>query len=649
MQKIDYAKELNSEQLAVVEHRGGPALVLAGAGTGKTRTIVYRIAHLLESGVPAHEILLLTFTNKAAREMMQRIEMLLGRGPTGLMGGTFHSVCNSLLRQYGFHIGVAPSFTILDSEDSTNLVSEAMGECGIGKHNRKQFPKPSYVQHLISFARNSCRELSEVVAEKSSEFELTGPKLMEVARRYDDKKRAAQLCDFDDLLCLMDVLLDHVPAVREQLSGRFKHIMVDEYQDTNRIQAKLIDKFGSVHRNVVVVGDDAQSIYAFRAADVDNILSFPERFGGAAMFRLESNYRSTTPILQLANASLEQNNKQFKKNLVAVRGKGDLPRFLGLPDRRAEASYVADAILDAIEGDCNLRDCAVLVRAAYHALDLELALQKRGIPYTMRGGMRFFERAHIKDVLAFLKVVQNHQDEIAWQRILKLEDGIGPKNAMIIAQKAATAPAFEALDGLVSSIPGERGKAALTRLISRLKQIRASADISKMIENILALGYHGYMKLAYEDHADRLDDLKALAAFARTYTELTPFLSDTTLAEDYRATRSDTGTVRDELVISTIHQAKGLEWKRVFLIGLAQGQFPHYKSMLSSVEIEEERRLFYVAVTRAKDLLYLTFPYSGMNQGGMTINQPSMFVAELPQDYLNVQWEEEEVIQMRNW
>lgn len=646
MGTIDYGKELNPEQLAVVEHRGGPALVLAGAGSGKTRTIIYRIAHLLESGVKPEEILLLTFTNKAAREMMDRITALLGAKPMGLLGGTFHSVCNVLLRQYGFHIGIAPSFTILDEEDATALIDESMADAGIGKHNRKQFPKPSHVQHLISFARNSCRELSEVVADKASSFEFAGPKLTEVARRYDEKKRAAQLCDFDDLLCLMVALLEHEPAVHQELSDRFRHIMVDEYQDTNRIQSRLIDLLAGVHRNVVVVGDDAQSIYAFRAADVDNILSFPERFGGAAMFKLQSNYRSTAPILTLANASLQMNNKQFKKQLTAVRGKGDLPRFLGLPDRRAEASWVADTVLDALEEDCELRDIAILVRAAYQALDIELALQKRGIPYTMRGGMRFFERAHIKDVLAYLKVIQNHRDEIAWQRILKLEDGIGPKTASLIAKAAAAAPDVEALTYITP--PGERAKAAYTTLVSRLKQVRDAEHVGKMLEGVLLLGYQAYMKTAYEDYADRVDDVKALVSFARTYTTLAPFLSDTTLAEEYRAAHASTAT-KDELVISTIHQAKGLEWKRVFLVGLAQGQFPHYKSMLSSVELEEERRLFYVAITRAKDMLYLTFPYSGMNQGGPVINQPSMFVAELPPEHLNVQWEEEQVIQMRNW
>ncbi len=635
MARIDYERDLNAEQHRVVTAPDGPTLVLAGAGTGKTRTIVYRIAYLLQQGVSADAIMLLTFTNRAAREMMQRIELLLGFTPRGLRGGTFHHVGNGLLREYGSRVGLAANFTILDSEDSEDLIASSIAEAGLAREDKRLFPKARLLHGIVSFARNSCQDLATVVSQRYSTFEDRIADIERMAHDYEKKKRAMNVVDFDDLLNLWASLLED-SEVGEQLSRRFHHILVDEYQDTNRIQGSIIKNLGRHHQNIFVVGDDAQSIYSFRAATVDNILEFPKLFPGASVFRLEENYRSRQPILDLANASLAENQNQFEKRLASTRGHGDRPAVQGCSDGREEAGWIADQIMDAYEEGGSLGDFAVLFRASYQALELELELGKRGIPYILRGGIRFFERAHIKDVVAHAKLVANWRDAMSWQRLLKLEQGIGVKTAAVLASAASSVSSWESL-GTILELPSisvsSAARASWGRLLDRLHALHNIDTVSRLLEKVMD-GYKDHVKISFENPEERLGDLEQLVTFSRRYKDLTAFLSESSLSEGFKGERIATASPdhgSDTLVLSTIHQAKGLEWTRVFVLGLIQGQFPHYRAMTSFKEFEEERRLFYVAVTRAKDYLYLTFPFSSLGSSGTLLQRPSVFLSELPQ------------------
>ncbi len=673
---IDFSRALNAQQVKVVYEGDGPCLVLAGAGTGKTRTIVYRVAYLLEHGVDPGKILLVTFTNKAAREMLGRIETLLGHAPAGLWGGTFHHVGHALLRRYGSRIGIAPNFTILDADDNSDFVTQVMAEQGISvKKDDKHFPSPDVIENLISFAVSSVRTLPELIAEWiPKHVQLTG-EITRIAEIYEQKKRARNVVSFDDLLSLWLRILRERPEVRSQLGGKFEYVLIDEYQDTNRLQGCIVEELardpapsreggigGAGQRNILVVGDDAQSIYAFRAATVENIMRFPEVFPGAKTFRLEQNYRSTQQILDLANASILSNRRQFEKELHAVRGKGSKPELVGCADGSQEARFVVDRILALQDEGESLLESAVLFRAAYHGMQIELALQKNRIPYIVRGGIRFFEQQHIKDVVAYLRVVSNPADELAWQRILKLEKGIGEKTAAEIIKSLIHNPPQPSLtlregDRSVPPLrvrggepPPQRGEEGLRKVRGRVDHLKTVAQVDKMIAYILEAFYEDYAEEKFENATDRIEDLEQLAIFAKNYETLEQFLADATLSEGFRGDRAsatDQNTGKEHLVLSTIHQAKGLEWKNVFVVGLVDGQFPHHKSRARREELEEERRLFYVASTRAKDRLWLTYPIAAMGSYGAAMNQPSLFVRELdPRLYKTMIEDEEDIIEV---
>ena len=661
---IDYEKELNKEQLQVVRAGDGPCLVLAGAGTGKTRTIVYRVAYLLEHGISPDKILLVTFTNKAAKEMLGRIEALFGRAPKGFWGGTFHHVGHALLRRYGARIGIAPNFTILDAEDNRELIKSIMIEQGIStKKDDKSFPSPDVVENLISFAASSVRSIPELIEQWfPKRASLITDNILRIAGAYEQKKRARNVVSFDDLLSLWLRLLKERADVADQLGGKFDYILIDEYQDTNRLQGLIVEELAGTPvrtvlgaqtqslpaRNILVVGDDAQSIYAFRAATVENIMRFPEVFSGAKTFRLEQNYRSTQSILNLANASILSNRRQFEKELRAINGAGAKPELVGCADPIQEARFVVDKIMELRESGESYNESAVLFRAAYHGMQIELTLQKAGIPYIIRGGIRFFEQAHVKDVISYLRVLVNPADEAAWQRILRLEEGIGAKTA----------------EEIIRTLKHENtktlsGKALVTsqRVQERVEKLKTFPQVDQMINYLLEAFYEEYAEAQFENARDRLEDLKQLAIFAGSYETLEQFLADASLSEGFRGERaaiagglaSEASEARppEYLVLSTIHQAKGLEWKNVFLVGLIDGQFPHHKSMARRDELEEERRLFYVAVTRAKERLFLTYPITSMGAYSMSMNQPSLFVREVsPRLYKTVIGDEEDVIEV---
>ncbi|TAK03915.1 ATP-dependent helicase [Patescibacteria group bacterium] len=627
--KIDYAGELNPEQLAVVEGGDGPCLVLAGAGSGKTRTVTYRVAYLLEGGVRPDEILLLTFTNKAAKEMLDRVEGLLGAGATGIWGGTFHSVANRLLRQYAPLVSRTPSFTILDEEDARDLIKLCVKEADVDTTARR-FPSPAVLKGIASYARNATIPVRDALTIKHPHFSDLAPVVERIAELYEARKAASDAVDFDDLLVLLLKLLRERPDVRDRLADRFRYVLVDEYQDTNALQAHIVRELSLVHRNLLVVGDDAQSIYSFRAADIRNILAFPELFPGATTFRLLTNYRSTPDILALANGVIAHNRDQFKKELRAVRPHEEKPSLVPAGTDAEEARYIAEQALQLRDEGTPLCEIAVLFRASFHSQSLEFELMKRDIPYEYRGGMKFFERAHVKDLVAHLRLIANPKDEAAWMRVLSLQGGIGLVTAGKIVDGLRGA---EGLEAVLARCPVS-GKAARGWEAARdvLRKAAAAGGPSGMIREVAGSGYRDYLEAEYPDFRDRLDDLEQFALFADGYESLTSFLDEVSLTDQYGAARGGSGEAQDEekMVLTTIHQAKGLEWDAVFVMGLADGKFPNPRALEEQDGLEEERRLLYVAITRARRRLFLTYPIASMTDA-FSIGAPSPLVTELPQ------------------
>lgn len=632
--KLDYEKELNREQFAVVMHPGGPMLVLAGAGTGKTRTVTYRVARLIESGVRPENILLLTFTNKAAKEMMRRVEFLIGRNVKGLWGGTFHHVGNMLLRRHCQFVGYREGFSILDREDSKDLFDICLAE--IGKRETL-LPKGSVLCEIHSLAKNREAGIDETVPLRFPHFLNVVDEIKAVVTRYEQKKQSLNLMDFDDLLSNWKRLLTEHPQVREHYSSKFMHVLVDEYQDTNRLQAEVIDLISGPDRNLTVVGDDAQSIYSFRGADFENILKFPERYPGVTIFNLTTNYRSTPEILYLANRSIIHNTRQFHKELHSVKGPGNLPFLLPLSDVFQQADFIAQKMLDINAEGISLNEIAVLYRSHYQSMELQMELQRRGIPFEVRSGLKFFEQAHIKDVLSFLRVVINPYDELSWKRILKLIPGIGNVTAGRLwdAVHASGSP-LDAISGMERLVP-KKAVSGFSRCIELLNTLRRGGhdntphQPSAAIEQIIVQGYEDYLYSHYPNAEERIDDIAQMARFALRYTSLEIFVSDLSLQSASGDDREEGDEDRECVILTTVHQAKGLEWGTVFLIGLNDGRFPSARALKTESE-EEERRLFYVAVTRAKDEIYLCYPVSSDDWQGLGFLRPSRFLRELPAD-----------------
>ncbi len=627
---IDFQKELNPEQLDVVLHGDGPCLVLAGAGSGKTRTITYRVAYLLEKGVSAQNILLVTFTNKASKEMIGRVSKLASLDRLG-WAGTFHHIAYRILILYAPLLGYKQNFTILDSEDSKDLLKLCIKQEG-GEREAKRFPSPQVILSIISFARNSNTSISHIIAEQHSKWEDFTETILRIASEYEKRKKQANAMDFDDLLVNLYLILLNSESVRKKFATQFEYILVDEYQDTNKIQAAIIKLFASVHKNVLVVGDDAQSIYSFRAADIQNILDFEKDYGTGKMFRLDINYRSTPDILDLANNSIAQNKNQYQKALKSVRDRFLKPQVHTFTDQQEEAEFVAKKILELQEEGMQLSHMAVLFRAAFHSQALEIELTKRGIPYDYRGGVRFFERAHIKDALAFLRIFSNQNDMIAWSRVLTMQVGIGPAAAQKILEQVTHMPLHDY--GSLSQLVSARAQVGFKDFLSIYNGlIQSDATPSGLILAVKNSKYKEYLESEHPDFRERLQDLEQLAVFAQKESDLAKFLAEASLQESYASAQTrDADSEQDKLVLSTIHQAKGLEWSAVFVINVSSGQFPSDRSLAETKGTEEERRLFYVAITRAKQYLYLSYPllsFSASMLGG-----PSMFLEEIDRDLI---------------
>jgi DNA helicase-2/ATP-dependent DNA helicase PcrA len=646
--QIDYARELNEQQHAAVTALPGPALVIAGAGSGKTRTLTYRVAYLLEQGIPPDRIMLLTFTNKAAREMMRRVADLLGRDLPELWGGTFHSIGVRVLRRHAELLGYRPDFTILDREDSSDLLKTCIAEAEIDV-KATRFPKADVVNNIISMALNTHRSVAEVVAQDYDYFAALAPQIADIADRYRQRKQAANVMDFDDLLALWLKLLQDHEAVREQFQRRFQFILVDEYQDTNKLQSDLIDLLGAKHKNVMVVGDDSQSIYAWRGANFRNILEFPKRYPGTKTYKVEINYRSTPEILSVANAAIAANTEQFSKELTAAKKSGQKPVLVVCGDGNQQAGFIAQRVLELREEGRSLNEMAVLYRSHFHALELQLEFTRRNIPFSITSGIRFFEQAHIKDVAAYLKLVTNPTDELSFKRLAMMLPGIGGKGAeklwAAFAKEIQTStprennPLAAVVQGCAKAAPKKAEKAwvqfAIT--LSQLEVEPVRSQPWEMIRTVIEAGYEDYLQETFANYRNRLEDLEQLASFARTFQSTEEFLTQLSLLTNIEAEEQDTKSKDDEQVrLSTIHQAKGLEFDVVFVIMLCDGLFPSSRSSESVEGEEEERRLFYVAITRARDELYLTYPLIRATQayGGDAMQIPSRFLKEIPTELI---------------
>jgi DNA helicase-2/ATP-dependent DNA helicase PcrA len=659
--QIDYARELNPQQLAAVTAPPGPALVIAGAGSGKTRTLTYRVAYLLEQGIPADRILLLTFTNKAAGEMMRRISDLLGHELRSLWGGTFHSIGARILRTHADVIGYQKDFTILDRDDAQDLIKACMADAQIDKKD-KHFPKPAVLNEIFSLTANTHKTTEELVDGQFSYFSEFAAQIADLAKRYTARKRATNAMDFDDLLALWLKLLQDNAEVREHYQRRFQFILVDEYQDTNKLQSDLIDLLAAKHHNVTVVGDDAQSIYAWRGANFANILEFPKRYPGANVFKIETNYRSTPEILNVANAAIAANVNQFAKELAPARKSGVKPALVACQDAGQQAAFIAQRALELRDEGMSLNHVAVLYRSHFHALELQLELTRQQIPFSITSGIRFFEQAHIKDATAYLKFVANPRDEISFKRLVQLIPGIGGKGAeKLFHLFQSSSRGNEALNKIgnqskpphvgcyiakslqacAKSVPKKAavGWTQFVATISQLEDETVRKSAAKMLRLVMDAGYDDYLKETYDNYERRLDEIQQLAEFAFQFGTVEEFLTQLALltnveAEDDNAAKDDV----EKLKLSTIHQAKGLEFDAVFVIMLCDGMFPSTRSMESNEGEEEERRLFYVAITRAKSELYITYPLirGGFgNTGSDAFQSPSRFLSEIPKGLLN--------------
>lgn len=627
-EKLDYKKELNPAQLQAVQSIDGAYLVIAGAGSGKTKVLVHRVAYLVDRGVYPEEILLLTFTRRAAEEMLKRSTLLLDERCRRVSGGTFHSFANATLRRNAKILGIAPNFTILDASDAEDTVNLIRTRLGYNKSERR-FPRKKAILEVISKAINKSQKLDDVLYYEYPQFMEFSEEIKKIREEYRKYKRAKSLLDYDDLLVYLKDLLSNHEEERILLARKYKYIMVDEYQDTNKLQANIACLLASVHQNIMVVGDDAQSIYSFRGANFRNIMDFPKVFRDVKIITLEENYRSTQPILNLTNEVISRAKEKFEKNLYTKKGGDKQPVFVDLPDENAQSRYIVDKILALREEGLELRDMAVLFRSGWHSNDLEIELSSRNIPFVKYGGQKFIEAAHIKDIISYLRIVYNHLDQVSWLRVLLLISGIGPKGAEKIISMINPKGGFNKELSLHKN-------SEIARLFGLLGSIDLQRDKPSQIIEVFLEYYQPLLKNKYDDFHKRLNDLDSFLRIASRYRSLEDLLTDMALDPPERSIVEGGMGDKDDmpLTLSTIHSAKGLEWHTVFMIYLAEGHLPSYLSLEDDDAIEEERRLFYVGSTRAKENLFLLKPHidrsprSFMDLGGSVFTQLSRFLDE---------------------
>jgi ATP-dependent DNA helicase UvrD/PcrA len=632
---IDYDQSLNPAQLEAVNFTAGPLLVVAGAGSGKTRTLTYRVARLVEEGAAPDAILLLTFTRKASQEMLKRATQLLDDRCDRVAGGTFHSFANAILRRYSGYLGFSAGFTILDRGDSEGLISMLRKEmAGISKY--RSFPKKQTLANIFSRAVNKVMEIDDTILEDYPHFSEHLDDIMVLYNAYSSRKQEQNLLDYDDLLVYLQILLRQHPEVRERISSKHLYIMVDEYQDTNPIQADIVYLLGEAHQNVMVVGDDSQSIYAFRGADFKNIMEFPKRFDGTKIVKLEENYRSVQPILSLTNAMIEGAREKYTKNLFTRKKGGALPLLVDTISENRQSRFVVDKICELRGQSVPLGDIAVLFRAGFHSFDLEIELNREGIPFVKVGGFKFMESAHIKDVLSHLKVLANPYDRISWNRILLLLDKVGPKTAQnmynaILEQEAGYAG--------ILTMPHKPGR---NKGIEELQALYSMVDSTPMaleeIGEAVLNYYHPILSEKYDDYPKRMRDLEHLLSIMARYDDLGPFLADMALEPPTASVNNNLAPSNadpDRLTLSTVHSAKGLEWHTVFVIWALDGRFPSIHALGDEKDLEEELRLMYVAATRARKNLFFSYPMQVYDRAsGIVLSRPSRFLDVIDEELL---------------
>lgn len=635
--KIDYENELNQAQLEAVLHKDGPLLIIAGAGSGKTRTLTYKVARLIEDGVSPENILLLTFTRRAAREMISRAENILGAGLGKITGGTFHSFANMILRRYARFADLKNNFTVIDRSDAEDVVNHIRGK--IIDKKEKRFPKKSTILDIYSKTINKDIPLDVIVKKEYKQFEHCTEKLIEIANAYNNYKKERSMLDYDDLLLYLKALLMSNEEVRKQISLKYKYVLIDEYQDTNSIQAQIVRLIASEHNNVTAVGDDSQSIYSFRGANFKNILEFPNLYEGCKIVTLEQNYRSSQNILDFANKILEQAKEKYSKELFSTIQSSEKPAIICCENTHAEGEFVVQRILEFCNEDgLSLDDIAVLSRSASLMFDVETQLVKQKIPYRKIGGLKFTETAHVKDITAYLRIILNPYDEISLNRILLLHKGIGVSTINKLLP-VLTIQGSKATADMLPVKPSQR--ADLGNLLTLLSEARNQiADPKVVTEKVLAY-YEPILMEHYDDASKRLKDFDHILYLSSKYLNLEDFLSDMALEPpDSSITDTEEGAVMDEcLTLSTIHGAKGTEYKAVFVIGAVDGRFPSMYSFNSPEELDEELRLFYVAVTRAKTYLYVSYPIDMFDRAtGMVLSKPSRFTENISPEILE-RWE----------
>ncbi|MDT8448231.1 MAG: ATP-dependent helicase [bacterium] len=624
---MELASFLNSEQLAAVEHREGPLLVIAGAGSGKTRVIEYRVLNLIMNLVDPRSILLLTFTRRAAKEMLQRAAKRDPRAAE-VEGGTFHAFGVKLLREFAASIGVNENFTVLDQSDA----EEALHRCATDLklyEGEKRFPQKSTLQKIVSMATNKRKPVAEITQAEYPNFAECAQDIEKLRDLYAQYKLEKSYFDYDDLLLYTRLLLNEEP-IRVHLGEQYRYIMVDEFQDTNVLQGEIVKLLGSTHGNVMVVGDDAQSIYGFRGAYHQNILDFPQLFKGAKVIKLESNYRSSQQILDLGNSVLNGMEHKFSKHLRSAEGRqGQQPSLSFFKDPSEEAVWVVDRIQEFYHEGESLFEMAVLFRSSYLSFHLQTELAKRRIPFDVFGGKKFSDTAHVKDLLAYLKIVANPKDELAWNRVLMLMPGVGPKTARKLMVDMLGRATLVEMKAVFDVLPEKtKYKVGGQRLVKALAE---AAQRGQNIEEMYIQLLEAYLPLLedqYDNWPQRKKDLEMLAQIAGRYESLEQLLTDFALEPPDREVSEVSGIYKEEgrVTLSTIHSSKGLEWGNVFMIGMIEGIFPSAYALKNEEGLEEERRLFYVAVTRAKDRLFLSLTHYGFSGGITQFNKPSRFL-----------------------
>jgi DNA helicase-2/ATP-dependent DNA helicase PcrA len=642
---IDYVAALNAEQYAAVSSPPGRALVIAGAGSGKTRTLTYRVAWLLDHGVASREVLLLTFTNKSAREMTERVRELVPHDTSDLWAGTFHSIGSRILRRHAEEIGFTRSFSILDRDDQKSMLNAVIGSLDIDTKQRR-FPKADVLASMFSLVENTEASLEEVIADRYDHFYEWSEAIAQVRDGYIAKKLATNSMDFDDLLVLTVRLFEERRDLLELYQQRFRHVLVDEYQDTNAVQCRMIDLLAGQGNSLMAVGDDAQSIYSWRGADMSLILGFQQRYPGSVVHTIETNYRSVPEILDLSNAAIRANTGRYEKDLRSSREPvGAKPALVPLQDPATQAQFVAQRLLELRDEGIPLEEMAVLYRAHFQSLEIQMELTRRGIPFAITSGLRFFEQAHIKDVSAFMRFVVNRKDEVSFLRMVSLLPGLGPGTAAKLWNEwlktglieNANPPERWSEHFLKFKVPKKTAKhwEQLCYTLDELTPDGQFAAPSEMIFSILEGVYDDYLRASFDNADARRGDIEQLSEYGGNFTDILEFLAQLSLMSSTDGeTTGDRSEPDDEKVtLSSIHQAKGLEWKAVFLIWLVDGQFPNGRILDTDDpdQLEEERRLFYVALTRAKDELYLSYPMlNPKSYTGDIICRPSRFLEDFP-------------------